>query len=144
MRVTHGEGKSEWGKLLNQIVFFRAVRFDLFEARGLGLRENTKQSILILGMDNASEPKKRAVMVCKPHERVINTSLRIELNEVFAPPAAKPYRTKPHAMGLREGLSYDNIFELIAAIEGEDPIEGREILTRRRGGRGEGKYERAR
>ena len=59
-------------------------------------------------------------MLRKPFKEVINEALRIGLNEILAPPAAKPYKTKPHAMGLRAGLSYDNIAELIAATEGED------------------------
>jgi len=36
------------------------------------------------------------------------------------PPAAKPYRTKPRALGLRRGFSYDNIGELLARAEGEE------------------------
>ena len=35
------------------------------------------------------------------------------------PPPAKPYRTKARPLGLRGGLNYDNIGELLARAEGE-------------------------
>ena len=31
-----------------------------------------------------------------------------------------PYRTQPRALGLKPGLSYDNMASLISAAEGED------------------------
>ena len=31
----------------------------------------------------------------------------------------RPYRTIPHAMGLRPGLSFDNVEELLDQAEGE-------------------------
>ena len=34
--------------------------------------------------------------------------MRVGLDEILAPPAAKPYRTKPRPVGLRRGFSYDN------------------------------------
>ena len=33
---------------------------------------------------------------------------------------AKPYRTQPRALGLRPGLSYDHVAELIEAADGAD------------------------
>ena len=56
----------------------------------------------------------------KPFREIINSALRIGLDEILSPPAAKPYRTKPRPMGLREGLSYDDVSELLARAEGED------------------------
>ena len=56
----------------------------------------------------------------KPFKEVVNMALRVGLDVVMAPPASKPYRTKPRPLGLREGFSYDNISELLARIEGED------------------------
>ena len=56
----------------------------------------------------------------RPFKQVINEALRAGLEQLRRPPKAKPYRTVPQAMGLREGLSLDNIGELLAQIEGED------------------------
>jgi hypothetical protein len=55
-----------------------------------------------------------------PFRRVINEALRAGLKSVEAPARARPYRTRPHRMGLREGMNLDNIQELIARVEGED------------------------
>jgi hypothetical protein len=44
----------------------------------------------------------------------------VGLDEILAPPAAKPYVTKARPLGLRPGFSYDNVSELLAAAEGED------------------------
>jgi hypothetical protein len=51
---------------------------------------------------------------------VINAALRAGLDEVLKPSAARPYRTKARPLGLRPGLSYNNISELLARAEGED------------------------
>ena len=78
------------------------------------------RTTLTLDPDVAAKAKKGAAMLHKPFKEVINAALRAGLDEVLTPPAAKPYRTKPRRMGLRQGFSYDNISELIAAGEGED------------------------
>jgi UbiD family decarboxylase len=56
----------------------------------------------------------------KPLKEVVNLALHIGLDTVLVPPAAKPYRTKPRPLGLREGFSYDSIADLLARAEGED------------------------
>jgi hypothetical protein len=53
-------------------------------------------------------------------KEVINAALRSGLEQVLNPPTAKPYRTTPRPMGLRQGFSYDDIAELLARAEGED------------------------
>lgn len=78
------------------------------------------RTTLTLDPDVASKAKRGAARLHKPFKEVINAALRAGLDEVLAPPAAKPYRTKPRRMGLRKGFSYDNISELIATAEGED------------------------
>ena len=78
------------------------------------------RTILTLDHDVAARAKQGAARLRKPFKDVINAALRAGLDEILAPPAAKPYRTKPRAMGLRRGFSYDNISELIAAAEGEE------------------------
>jgi len=75
---------------------------------------------LTLDPDVAAKAKKGAARLGKPFKEVINAALRVGLDSVLATPKAKPYRTKPHPLGLRAGLSYDNIAELIARGEGED------------------------
>lgn len=56
----------------------------------------------------------------KPFRAVVNEALRAGLSVVEAPTRRKPYKTKPHAMGLRRGRNLDNIQELLAQVEGED------------------------
>jgi hypothetical protein len=55
-----------------------------------------------------------------PFKTVINEALRTGLEIVERPAAQKPYKTKPHAMGLKAGRNLDNIQELLSQIEGED------------------------
>ena len=50
---------------------------------------------------------------------VINEALRAGLEEVEKPVRQQPYRTEPHAMGLRKGYNIDNIQEVLAQMEGE-------------------------
>lgn len=40
------------------------------------------------------------------------------------PPLGKPYRTKPHPMGLRNGLAYDKVSELLAYAGGDEAEYG--------------------
>jgi hypothetical protein len=61
-----------------------------------------------------------AAKLQKPFKAVVNEALRVGLNDVEKPAREIPYKTKPHAMGLRRGRNLDNIQELLAQIEGED------------------------
>ena len=78
------------------------------------------RTTLTLDPDIAAKAKKGAAKLHKPFKEVINAALRVGLDEILSPPAAKPYQTKPRPLGLRSGFSYDNISELIAAAEGEN------------------------
>jgi hypothetical protein len=78
------------------------------------------RTTLTLDPDVAAKAKRGAAKLGKPFREVINAALRIGLDEVLRPAAAKTYRTKGRPMGLRQGLSYDNIAELLARAEGED------------------------
>ena len=78
------------------------------------------RTTLTLDPDVAAKAKKSAAKLHKPFKQIINTALRIGLDEVLKPPRAKRYRSKSRALGLRPGLSYDNISELLARAEGED------------------------
>jgi hypothetical protein len=48
---------------------------------------------------------------------VINSALRLGLEKVEKPVKNKPYITKPHPMGLRQGYDLDNIQKLLDRIE---------------------------
>lgn len=78
------------------------------------------RTTLTLDPDIAAKAKKGAAKLHKPFKEVINAALRVGLDEILTPPAAKIYKTKPRPLGLRRGFSYDNISELVAAAEGED------------------------
>jgi hypothetical protein len=78
------------------------------------------RTTLTLDPDVAAKAKKGAAKLGKSYKEVVNAALRIGLDQVLEPPAAKPYRTKPRPLGLRRGFSYDNLGELIARAEGED------------------------
>lgn len=51
---------------------------------------------------------------------IVNEALRAGLSQLTRASRRKPYRTVPHAMGLRKGYSLDNVSELLAQLEGED------------------------
>jgi hypothetical protein len=78
------------------------------------------RTTLTLDPEVATKAKKGAAKLGKSFKEVVNAALRIGLDQVLEPPAAKPYRTNPRPLGLRRGFSYDNIGELVARAEGED------------------------
>jgi hypothetical protein len=78
------------------------------------------RTTLTLDPDVAAKVKRGSKKLGVPLKEVINAALRIGLDPVLNPPAAKPYRTEPRPMGLRRGYSYDNVAELLALAEGED------------------------
>ncbi len=77
------------------------------------------RTTLTLDPDVSAKARKGAAKLGKPFKEVVNSALRLGLDQILKPAAARPYKTKPRAMGLREGLSYDNISELLAQSEGE-------------------------
>ncbi len=78
------------------------------------------RTTLTLYPDVAAKAKLGAAKLGKPFKEIVNEALRIGLEKILQPPASKPYHTRPHPMGLRRGLSYDNVAELLARSEGED------------------------
>jgi len=77
------------------------------------------RTTLTLDPDVAAKAKRGAAKLGRPFKDVINAALRAGLDEVLRPPTAKPYQTRPRALGLRPGLSYDNIAELLDRAEGD-------------------------
>ena len=78
------------------------------------------RTTLTLDEDVAQKIKKLAAKLKKPFKVVLNEALRKGLEQVEKPQKCRDYRTIPHKMDLREGLSIDNIQELLAQIEGEN------------------------
>lgn len=78
------------------------------------------RTTLTLDPDVAAKARKGAAQLGRPFKDVVNHALRIGLDQVLAPPAARPYRTQPRPLGLREGLNYDDIAGLLAVGEGEE------------------------
>lgn len=56
----------------------------------------------------------------RPLRLLVNEALRLGLGRIQKGSEKRRYRTKPHTMGLRRGMSLDNIQELLATVEGED------------------------
>ena len=77
------------------------------------------RTTLTLDPDVSARARKGAAKLGKPFKEVVNSALRIGLDEILKPAAAKTYKTKPRPMGLRDGFSYDNIAELLTQAEGE-------------------------
>lgn len=78
------------------------------------------RTTLTLDHDVAVKARKGAAKLGRPFKEVINQALRIGLDEVLRPQPAKKYVTRPRPLGLRAGLSYDSIGEILARAEGED------------------------
>src|SRR5438270_10647617 len=98
------------------------LRLELLMTRRFRRRpqEALVRTTLTLDPDIAAKARKGAAKLGKPLKEIINAALRIGLEQVLNPSKAKPYCTTPRPMGLREGLSYDNIGELLARAEAED------------------------
>ncbi len=78
------------------------------------------RTTLTLDRDVAVKARRGAARLGQPFKAVINSALRIGLEEVLKPKPAKPYRAKTYSMGLKPGYSYDKIADLIAQGEGEN------------------------
>jgi hypothetical protein len=78
------------------------------------------RTTLTLDSDVISKAKKSVARTGKTFKSVINSALRLGLDEMSKPPKTKPYRTKSRPLGLRPGFNYDNVGELLAQLEGEN------------------------
>ncbi|MFC2166093.1 DUF2191 domain-containing protein [Acidobacteriota bacterium] len=78
------------------------------------------RTTLTLDEDVAQRTKELATKLKKSFKVVLNEALRKGLDQVEKPQKCRQYRTNPHDMGLREGLSIDNIQELLARVEDEN------------------------
>ncbi len=78
------------------------------------------RTTLSIDDDVIDRAKAVAAKLRRPFRTIVNEALRAGLDQVEQPAKQRPYRTEPHAMGLRSGRNIDNIQELLAHIEGED------------------------
>lgn len=80
------------------------------------------RTTLTLDPDVAAKARQGAARLGKPFREIVNAALRAGLDTVLSPPASRPYRTQPRPLGLRAGLSYDNIADLLTQAEGENHL----------------------
>ena len=58
-----------------------------------------------------------AARLRKPFKAIVNEALRVGLERMEGPLRQRPYKTKPHRMGLREGCNLDDIQELLSRAD---------------------------
>ena len=78
------------------------------------------RTTLTLDDDVLDKAKTVATRLRKPFRQVVNEALRTGLKAVEEPLRSRPYRTRPHKMGLKPGRNLNNIQALLSQIEGED------------------------
>jgi hypothetical protein len=78
------------------------------------------RTTLTLNEEIAKRAKRSAARLGLSFKDVINRALEEGLSQLERENQARPFRTEPVAMGLTQGLSYDNVAELIARGESED------------------------
>jgi hypothetical protein len=73
-------------------------------------------------LDEGLAQKARALAAkrCLPGKVLANQALRSGLALIERQSKPRPYRTKPHSMGLRRGTDLDNIQELLSKTDGKD------------------------
>jgi hypothetical protein len=76
------------------------------------------RTTITLDADVAQQLKAATSSTGRPFRAIVNDALRRGL-PLLRKPRSKPYRMKPHDMGIRPGISLDNIGDLLAHIEGE-------------------------
>jgi hypothetical protein len=78
------------------------------------------RTTITLDPDVSAKARKGAALLGQPFKQIINQALRIGLDEVLKPKRGRKYVTEARPLGLRAGLSYDNVGELLAQAEGEN------------------------
>ena len=78
------------------------------------------RTTLTLDADVAAKVKRTIHQRKRPLKEVVNAALRLGLAQMDQPAPARPYVTKARPLGLRAGLSYDNIADVLSRAEAED------------------------
>ena len=78
------------------------------------------RTTITLDDDLLDRARESARKLRKPFRAIVNEALRAGLERIGGASSRRPYRTVPHDMGLREGLSLDNVQELLSQLVGDD------------------------
>ena len=78
------------------------------------------RTTLVLDDDLADSIRSLAERMNCSMREVVNRALRAGIDQVEKPAISKPYKTVPRPLGLKPGLSYDNVQELLDQIEAEE------------------------
>ncbi len=78
------------------------------------------RTTLTLDTDVAQRAKALSAKTGRTFKEIVNRALRTGLHDAELPSALKPYRTRPHHMGLQPGVSLDNVQDLLSRLDGED------------------------
>ncbi|MFA5507771.1 MAG: CopG family transcriptional regulator [Vulcanimicrobiota bacterium] len=77
-----------------------------------------KRTTVTLEDDIAAQLEERARLTGASFEEVINQALRVGLSRQARSAKQKPFKVLARPLGLRRGLSYDNIGDLLEYGEG--------------------------
>jgi hypothetical protein len=78
------------------------------------------RTTLTIDDDVAAKARQAVRITGLPFKEIINSALRVGIDVVLSPRKSQPYRTEGRPLGLRKGLSYDDISELLSLSEGEN------------------------
>jgi plasmid stability protein len=76
------------------------------------------RTTLTLDDDVAAKLRERARRTGQSFRAVVNDTLRQGLNAKRALVPDRPFKVKARSLGLRPGLSYDNVADLLEQLEG--------------------------
>ncbi|MEM0966390.1 MAG: DUF2191 domain-containing protein [Verrucomicrobiota bacterium] len=78
------------------------------------------RTTLTIEPDVAEKAKLATQTTGMTFKELINEALRCGIDQVTAPRPSRRYRTKARSLGLKRGLNYDNVADLLAQTERED------------------------
>jgi hypothetical protein len=76
------------------------------------------RTTLTLDDDVSSRVKAEVRRSGRPFKQIVNDLLRLALTLRRDSGRVRPFKVRPHPLGLRAGLEYDNVGELLEQLEG--------------------------
>jgi hypothetical protein len=76
------------------------------------------RTTLTIDDDIAVHVKRQARKTGEPLKAVVNRYLRLGIMADLQPQKSEPFEVKPFPLGLKPGLSYDSIQEVLEGIDG--------------------------